>query len=101
MRRAGAASVTSRPSMSRVVKAAPSPVTSRTTPTAASRRAISAPVGGALVAGALLADVLVADPGGLEGCHLVPDQRRRPRQMDEERGAGPLAQAHVEVEIGL
>src|SRR2546427_1388115 len=43
---------------------------------------------------------LVADAGRLERRHLAPDARGGTRQVDEERGARPLAEAQREVEVG-
>src|SRR5439155_1618823 len=43
---------------------------------------------------------LVAHAGRLERRHLAPDARGGARQVDEERGARPLAEAQREVEVG-
>src|SRR2546423_15599878 len=43
----------------------------------------------------------LAHTGALEGRHLAPDERGRPGQMDEQRGARSLAEAQREVEVWL
>src|SRR5882672_12519844 len=93
MRVGGAPSVISRPCMSRVVKAAAGGASAPLSD--ASRTSLDA------MRFARTVSALGAHARGLERGHFGPHERGRPREMNEERGARPLAQAQREVQVRL